>query len=324
LAATELLTDEDERDHAAASVPGWSENYLSQAYAPDSGIGVYLHRSRPAFDSSLWRDIVILYLPDQRLVAAKTFSAGTLTMHCETPWTRWTKRFRGAGRVIPKGSLMSGPATDGIHVAATLDLTYVAMSPPWDLGAGQRDQVWASAHYEQACRVSGVVGFDGAEIPFDGTGLRDHSWGPRDLSAMGRHVWLHGQFPDGRSFMALAVRKKTEDLSLVHAVVADRHDVQVVEVIGTLPFAFSLEEACSDYSIRLATPRGDAVITAEILQVAPLTFAGPNDMVLGVDRGPNTTHVSVEAQTRFCWDGEIGYGLSERSVLLGPDQGGTR
>ena len=59
-----------------------------------------------------------------------------------------------------------------------------------------------------------------------------------------------------------------------------------------------------------------ATITAEILAPMRMVFRGPSGISMGFHRGPEVNHDYVEAQSRFTCDGEVGYGLTERSVEL--------
>jgi hypothetical protein len=58
----------------------------------------------------------------------------------------------------------------------------------------------ASEHYEQTGRVTGRLRFDDREIEFNGSGHRDHSWGPRDWAAPRLWTWLTCQFGDELAF----------------------------------------------------------------------------------------------------------------------------
>ena len=60
---------------------------------------------------------------------------------------------------------------------------------------------------------------------------------------------------------------------------------------------------------------GEPRIGTEILHLLPNGFEGPNDICLGYDPTV-TTAANFEGFSRFEWDGEVGYGLTERSVRL--------
>ena len=131
----------------------WSENYCNQAYCPGSGVGFWTHLSRLAGAEDIWRDVLIAYLPDDRLLVAKGYGnsasergpgAGMLSMRCEEEWRRWTMRFRGAVRDVSGAEMRAGPIADQHHHVATLELTWTAMSPVWDLGERMATQTWGT------------------------------------------------------------------------------------------------------------------------------------------------------------------------------------
>jgi hypothetical protein len=48
----------------------------------------------------------------------------------------------------------------------------------------------------------------------------------------------------------------------------------------------------------------------------PFTMSYPDQFLLGFRPG-HTRHFMRDAQVRWTWNGEVGYGLGERSVVLG-------
>jgi hypothetical protein len=60
----------------------------------------------------------------------------------------------------------------------------------------EKDTSLSMAHYEQSCRVTGVLRIKGKEISVDCLGQRDHSWGFREESKIKGWNWLVGQFDD--------------------------------------------------------------------------------------------------------------------------------
>lgn len=57
-------------------------------------------------------------------------------------------------------------------------------------------QFFASGRYEQSGFVKGVLHIDGRELPFDGLGHRDHSWGKRNWGMIQSLQWLEAQAED--------------------------------------------------------------------------------------------------------------------------------
>lgn len=306
---------------------GWSENYCNQAYSPGNGVGFWTHLSRLAGPADLWRDVLIAYLPGDRFLIAKGYGnsashegpgSGMLSMRCEEPWQRWSMRFRGAVRDVSGADLRAGALLDQHHYVATLDLTWTAMSPVWDLGARMSGQTWARAHYEQACRVIGVLALGEERWEIDGTGIRDHSRGPRVFGTVREHWWLSGQFPSGRSFAVLQVINHGEDVSpLSYGYVSDGESLEGADVADLEVLETAADGAPLRTRFRLRTDAGNHVITGQILQSVPIGMGSPNELVMGRAVSAATPLTLRECQTEYTWDGETAYGLTERSWTPG-------
>jgi hypothetical protein len=319
------LSDEDELPHRPPEIELWCENYLMYAYAPASDIGMYVHMCHRAGPPELWDEKFVVALPDDRFLVAKAFSRGYgdrgpvtagAALSCHEPFRVWDMEFRGAARLVSGEELRSGPLTDGLHVPVELDLTCRAFSPAYDFGSDKLDQSWGTGHYEQHLLLDGELRFGGAALPFNGTGLRDHSWGPRDYAKIGSTVWVHGQFPaSGRSFMAVQVHARGGKPPFAYAVVSDGRSVVPVTASGLLP-RLSRAQVDEDYAFELAGPAGSSSLTARILKSVDMAFIGPAEIALGTHRGHGVNHAYIESFTRFVWDGEVGYGATDVSIEL--------
>jgi hypothetical protein len=318
----------DELLHQPDDIPNWAENYLGYVYSPGSEVGLWLHMTRvPSEGEGLWSDELLAALPGDMFLVSKAFGKGgvdgavsgsALSFHFDDPFARWRTGFHGAARLVSGAELRSGPVIDGPYVPVDIDLTCTAMSPPYDYGAPKVDQAWGTGRYEQAQAVRGTMTYGEAEVEILGTGLRDHSWGPRDNGRIGTTSWIHGQFPrSGRWFMANYNSRVPPAQPFSYAV-AGNNDAVVKVVVNGLPKATGGAETVSDYEFELVTPDGTTPIRAEIVQ-QPVTLAllGPVQFGFGIHRTPGAHHDYVPAFTRFTWDGEVGYGLSCRSVDLG-------
>jgi hypothetical protein len=325
------LMDDSEGPQPVQDVPLWSENYFTQAYDPNAGVGFYFHFSRMPFNYNIWEGLFTCYLPDDRFLVARDFSwdsdpagPGTNQLQFEVikPWRQWSKRFRGAAQLVTGDQLRAGPIADDSHVFVEMDLTFDALAPQFDIG-DMGEQFWAKKHYEQHGRFTGTVSYDGNTLgkgaesfEIDGTGLRDHSVGPRDISKMDNHAWFHGQFPSGRNFMVMDLRTKPDYTDFKYIVVGDGEGYTRADLMDPTPLIEDPANTFDGYELRFDSDQGQSVIKAEVLQASVYSFTGPNEWCLGTH--PNAHHLLIEGQTRFDWDGEIGYGLTERSVALTP------
>lgn len=200
------LAAADERPLAERpDIANWSENYCLQAYDASRALGVYMHCGLPVYDFDLWHDLSVVYLPDgDELLYAKGFGerrdsgvdvAGSmLTAEYEESTGEWVWRFHGAATRASRRTLAVTAATDGPCEPLRFELRYIGTAPVWELGNDVEGQVWTRAHWEQSCAVLGWIEIGGRRTEFDGSGIRDHSRGPRDLTYLGSHYWLSGQF----------------------------------------------------------------------------------------------------------------------------------
>ncbi|MGB8408086.1 MAG: hypothetical protein WCE30_28875 [Mycobacterium sp.] len=319
----EWLHDIDEQPHIPGPEANWSENWLTYGWDQQLGIGVYFHIGRHPGPLGIHETTFNVYLPGDRFLTHRGFATiepggsptvGAVTFHCEKPFQQWRKRFRGAAHATTGNELRAGPLRDGSYVDVDLDLTISAASPPFDFGSQKLDQSWGSGHYEQHHRFTATLCIGTEHVELHGTGLRDHSWGPRDWSGVGDTTWYHGHFPSGRSFMVVSVPGRPPFEPFVYGVVSDHGTVRRVEVAEVPPVtavyhrdgSYSTD---SPYELSLRTADGPRTIQCEIVQSMPMTFIPPTQIGIGTHRGPYASHENVETITKFTLDGETGYGL---------------
>lgn len=320
------LSDADDVPHqipADWKTQSWSENYLSHAYSPANGIGVYFHQGSTSFDPRLWNDIFVCWLPGDRFLVAKGFArlgsqtgpAGpALTYCCDAPFRQWTKTFDGAARLVSGSDLRAGALADGLHVLVRMRLVFTAISPAFDIG-DIGEQNWASSHYQQHCRVTGDLVYGDEVFDFHGTGIRDHSWGPRDTSGLARYEWSTAQFADGRNLVVFCAGNRDGTGDHAFGVLGQDGDLEVVEVVARAPHLTAGEDVLEPYRLCFNTSRGTMTIDAEPLHSAPLSLTGKGEIVIGHDlAGAGESHnLIVEAHTRYRWDDEVGFGHTERA-----------
>ncbi len=310
--------------HPPEDAPGWSESFLVQAYSPEAGVGVFAHSNRCHFDKDLWSEVFAVYLPEDRFLAAKGFGyshgpqqvGGSISYGVERPFELTGLSYRGAAQRLSGEQLRSGPTPSGIHTGLEVDLACTGLGPPFGVGDTSKGE-FGHTHYEQHFTFSGHIAFDGQRLELEGTGFRDHTWGPRDLSVMANHIWCHGEFRSGRWFSSMFIRGRGGDQALLdfHAI-GDADGYEACELLSTPALLDDEGRAFETYRLELRTRSGEELsIDAEVVSPFPFSFMGPVEMTLGANRGPEASHTVFEAQTRYRLAGEVGYGLSERSVV---------
>jgi hypothetical protein len=317
----DYLRDADEGFHQMPECSAmWSENYLSGACFPSTGTGAWFHQSRPQHDTRFWESVFTFMLPGDRFLVAKgagpadghaVFGAGP-TYECLQPFRRWRKSFHGLARLVSGDQLRSGPLPDGPHLAVDMDLIWEGAGPVFDMDMSE--QVWAEvkAHYQQHCRVRGQIAFGDEQFELSGFGMRDHSWGPRDLAQLGNHVWIYGEFPSGRRIMYFHHATPTGGGLLEHGHELDCR-MRPITKVGELAIPRSPASWAADYEVEFRRDDGDIRnLRGQILTAVPLALDNGSELILGAP-GATASHHLFESASRFEWDGEIGYGITEWS-----------
>jgi hypothetical protein len=194
------LTAADEGRHTPGPEELWGESWYLDWCAPDGGHGGYVRLGfYPNLGVAWWWVAVVeasrgpvivmdhslpvpaegLAVPDVELMPGAGFA--DFGVRADSEGVRHTR---------PSGPL-HGDA--GEPVPVRVDLTWHAAGPPFPYAMTTR--------YELSCTVRGTVTVAGREIPVDGPGQRDHSWGWRDWW-MFPWSWTSGRLADGRAFHA--------------------------------------------------------------------------------------------------------------------------
>ena len=113
--------------------------------------------------------------------------------------------YKGGAVFLTSPEQMADPGAafrENPHKKIDLDLIQEGIGPVYGHAAREDanqspEQQFAKAHYEQHMRATGTLKIDGETIQIEGTGLRDHSWGPRYWQAIYSYRWLTCAFgPD--------------------------------------------------------------------------------------------------------------------------------
>lgn len=191
-----------------------------------------------------------------------------------------------------------------------MDLVWTGSGPAYDMDMSEQTWAEVKAHYQQHCRVSGTIVFGDERLELEGVGMRDHSWGPRDLSQLGNHVWIYGEFPSGRRLMYFHHVADGGAGMLEHA---HEHDGEMLPLVVAGPLTVPREPAaCREpYVLDLRRAEGDVLtLRGEILAAPALALTNGSEVQLGAP-GPDATHHLFECATRLEWDGEVGHGITE-------------
>jgi hypothetical protein len=312
-----VLTDLSERPASELADPAWTENYCFVCYDPATEIGLWTHLGRAPFDPSLWRELVMIFLPSGERLVEKSYGrteaatgpgGACMTFRCEEPWNAWRMQRDGNVRRTTEAALDAGMLGDGPQERASFDLNVTGRLPVWDWGEVEDEHGWGKLHYEQLCDVRGEFSLDGERFAFDGQGLRDHTRGPRDFTVFAKHIWAWANFPSGRGFILLQLIVGGQELS--RTVVYDADGTHHPATLNNRPLLEARANGRDPYVLELGD---DGVLSAELVHTLPNGFAGANDICIGYDTRV-TEAANFESFTRFTWDGEVGHGLTQRAI----------
>jgi hypothetical protein len=320
------LTREDEFPVTnIPDLPLWSENYCFDGYDGASGIGFWLHIGRPSHHRELLCELIYIYLPDDEFLVYKNYSrnigqvspiGSALSFECVEPYRTWKLHYFGIARHVTRAELMSGPFADGVSTLVEFDIDWNAITPVWNIGAKAEKQIWCTGHYEQAGAATGRLRFEGKTFEFRSAAYRDHSRGPRDVSQMLHHAWIHGSFPDGRAFgmfemRVLGAQERNLSEGFVFA------DGKMYEAaIGSAPLLRTQDDVYRPYELLMTGEFGEYGISGVPQHSVPQSLRPPNENMLGTVE--DASHLVFQESTQFQLGGATGHGHTERSLRLSP------
>ena len=328
------LAPEVEFLHTPGEDYHWNESFYFNFTDPKRAIGAWTRIGiLPNQESDL--GAMMLYAGGSRILAYlqtgrasnedASLSFGALAYHCLEPLRRWRLTFGGQmadvsdSRKLPELDLESlrlqevevevvfeglAPCFDfkDAHPRALAEMLVEAGTRLRDL---RRVSRVSSEHYEQAGRVSGTIRIGNREISLQGSGHRDHSWGPRDWAAPRLWTWLTCQFGEELSFNLSRVAIASVDI--LNGFMA-RDGVNYPLRRASLQTEFE-EDGLTQKSLALEMEDSGGkrvTVTGDVLTVAPLHL----------ESGGHRTLIN-EALTEYRWGDRTGYGISEYLHQLG-------
>jgi hypothetical protein len=304
--------------------PFWSENFALVLNDPVSrtsalySIGTWFH------DTSVWRENLVLTLPDGRILVALNFgrntggsvvSASLSRYEIVTPDRSVRLAFDGPVWAHTLAELVDKGMHTGKTSRLNLSLTFEATHPMWDMHAGHGSDATGIAgamHMEQIGRLSGTIAVDGDEIAVrDAYSCRDHSRGGREVSRFRNHCWINGRFPGGRAFQLYFFRMHGIEgpaLSLANILDGQDRHAATIEQIEVMD---APGDAGRTHRVVLQSDLGEMQIAvSKVLATIPMHMTAPFNPTAGTGR--NSFALMFDEAVQLEWNGETGYGWSER------------
>ncbi|MBF6149557.1 DUF7065 domain-containing protein [Nocardia nova] len=200
------MKPEDDYTHPVGAESNFNESMYFHFHSPGNRISGFVRlANRP--NEGRGERTICLYLPDRSVAFGFARPQGTtnekmagdgLEFRVGDPFTTLHATFDGEVNLLEDPEILSDPrklATTPL-AGCVVDLTFNRLSAPYSQNFDGDGPAFAPNHYEQIMAVSGSISVDGTAFEIAGTGLRDHSWGPRSWQAPWFYRWLHGSNPN--------------------------------------------------------------------------------------------------------------------------------
>jgi hypothetical protein len=278
----------------------------------------------------VWRENLTVTLPDGDLLIARNFGRNTMGAEVSASLSRY--RIVEPGRQVQLDfdgpaarhtfeQLVSAASTGGQTSRLTLDLTFTASAPLWDMHAGHGTDATGIAgamHIEQLGLCDGHLSVNGNRLSIAAAqSCRDHSRGARNIAPYRNHCWINGSFPGGRSFQLYVFRiRNVAGNALSLAVITDQGQ-QYPATVEAISFVDSAADIAQLQTLTLCSALGDMQIRVTAVQATiPISMTAPFNPTIGVVAGPHG--LIYDEPIRIEWNGLTGYGWSERGFAREP------
>jgi hypothetical protein len=257
---------------------------------------------------------------------ADSFGAGPLSFHCVEPFRRWTAAFDGPASWTDVQAQLAGdpPAGAQTHVSFTIEAEMV--TPPYLRGrmdpqsaeivqnTEEGNLVGRGYNYKQLFRGEATFRAGDIDLRFRCGGLRVRRRGYRDSSKLRGHCWQSAVFPSGRAFAYTCFPPRDDGMPAYNEGFVYVDGRMIPATATRAPWMTRFDGSVSDVSFVLATGDasisigGEVAMSTYVRRVSDLNerfgmpFLGGGDL-LGFQQGI----------ARYSWDGEVAYGMVERS-----------
>ncbi len=311
---------------AAGPYP-YSEGFYFTGFDDSTGIGMWVAMHPTPYDWMLTREIIGFFMPDGRLLFSKGFgrnrtsktqAAANLYFECQDPFQQWQIRYQGNVQVTEQAATLRSLVTDSHRYPCSFEFNVTGVTPTWMAGSRRAEgnvvhETLNEWHYNQLISFDGHLTFDGDRTALTGVGVRDRSRGSRNYGMASGHEFVFGLFPSMRAFGLYNMHTRdgggfSEGYIVEDGVLHHAENVTVTRLTDYVPRGERIE-------IAFETDLGTTKIVGETLNCAGFTMQAPTEVLFGIDPDARDDLPFTESHTKWTWDSEVGYGLTERSNL---------
>ena len=323
-----------EDDYPIAQVPSdpfWTENYALTCNDAVNGIGLMAFLGRWCGDPELWREVVTIALPGDRIICIKNYgraatatvaSASMLKVEIVKPGEQIRLHYDGLASEQGRDDLMTRGLQPAQSQRCRFDITWTGVAPVWNMSghAGKSTEIAGKLHIEQVGHGDGFIEFGGKRYEIRNAFTnRDHSRGVRVLDRFRRSCWVQGYFAgDDIGFNVFAVEMFGHDgLAMSNASVT-QHGRRYEATVRSAEMIKGAEDARHAFNVVITSELGEmALRNIATLTSAPLSAVSPWDVHHGVLPGVPSIRIYEEA-VRWAWNDKQGLGWSERCFTPEP------
>lgn len=330
------ISFEDERPLTALPQPDWNENYYFQCHDGAANVGFTIMIGRWHKNTDLWREQLCIYLPDGKTLYYKgigpspdptELSGGMIHCVCEEPGKRWRLSFNGPMRLAELADFQDEPVKEGVPEHVTFDAVWESANPV-AMSAASNNTTYGNYHYEQMGRTTGEVHLGGEAMAFSAFGHRDHSRGPRKLSALDAAVVMQIYLPgeDGYALYQVWTRADSEPVqALDQGMLAQGGALKSARLVNNvrLPSAPDMSTMDQPVAVEIEGDGGKLSLMGTPLNTLMLTFGETYEWFFG--HTPSLAEFTVVRQPmRFTGDGVELTGFLARTARVSGGHLGKR
>jgi hypothetical protein len=310
--------------------PMWSENFFLAGFNPQTGTSIFFSIGRWVCNPTLWRQLLMVSLPDGRIIYNRGFINGhqpsgpggnLSSFEIVKPGKQVRLSFNGPVDKSNYEDLQTVGSRNGSVLPCKVDLLFDASAPMWNMSGDsvEASTIAGSLHTEQIGRINGSIEYAGEQYVFeDGYAIRDHSRGVRDIADYRHHSWLNGCFPDGRAFYAYTMsRHSGEQSGMSNAVVCQGENIYPASV-RYMDVVTSSNDGWKTQKMILDSELGEMQVDiVKVLSSKPISLTYPFEVLPGLSPHINAAMEFDEA-VQLSWNGQEGVGWSERGFASKP------
>ena len=313
----DLPVEELEKKHRQPDIEGFNDSSYFAGWQKDGLSFVTRLAFRTGKHNENWLKIHIpgegvWGFEDRPMEEGEGLRQGPLAYVCQEPGNRWSIEYKGPvfqgnneeELLLELSWEKLGPVIDFDKNGTMYENTALQIAgQPWNKEFFRKLRELQKVHYEQAGRITGRILWKGQELPFDGQGIRDHSFGKRSWDGWERHIWFLGVLEDGRYFNNSVI-----DFDFIPNLKAGYFgDATTITTVASLPDLSEIlpQEPLPtevEYTLRLRPGEAEKRMKVRMKAFFPFTMDG-------------VYHIR-QALADFSLDGVPGMGIAEMGINL--------